>query len=64
MNVVVLASIKELARKCSAWHECHWSKASSVEGAQKYFNGRGLKTEGVTVYRLPFGFCYPVEAQS
>jgi predicted RNA-binding Zn-ribbon protein involved in translation (DUF1610 family) len=62
MIIVMLANIKELLRKTSTWHECHWSKAGTDEGAEKYFKGRGLKTEGVTVYRLPFGYCYPVEA--
>jgi len=64
MNIITLASIKELIRKCTAWHECHWSKASTDAGAEKYFQGRGLKTAGITVYRLPFGYCYPVNVEA
>ena len=62
MNVIVLATIKELLARTQAWHECHWSKARTDDAAAQYFKVRGLKTEGVTVFHLPFGYCYPVEA--
>lgn len=64
MTVITLKSIKELLARTQAWHECHWTFGRSDEAAEKYFAGRGLKTEGVTVFRMPFGYCYPIEVHA
>lgn len=61
MTVIPLKTVRELVAHTRAWHECHWTHARTDEAAARYFNDRGLKTEGVTVYRLPFGYCYPVK---
>ena len=60
MTVVVLQSIKEM--KAPAWVECHWACGGTTdEGARAYFEQHGLKTEGATVYKLPFGYLYPLK---
>lgn len=64
MTVIALASIKELLAQTRAWHECHWTHGRSDEAAEKYFSTHGLKTDGVTVFHMPFGYCYPIEVSA
>ena len=39
--------------KATAWAECHWSLAGTMEQAEAWFAERGITG---AIYQVPFGF--------